>query len=109
MENSSKLILGHLIKLTRLSDKKFKLGNFKGALADKMKANIILQSKSSDKKIIAKVVSLNDNNVHIILNNEFDGVISLNELSWLKKPPHPSKILNLNDDKISVFSMTQSI
>ncbi len=51
-----------------------------------------------DKKIIAKVVSLNDNNVHIILNNEFDGVISLNELSWLKKPPHPSKIVNLNDE-----------
>ena len=51
-----------------------------------------------DKKIIAKVVSMNDNNVHIILNNEFDGVISLNELSWLKKPPHPSKIVNLNDE-----------
>ena len=39
---------------------------------------------------------MNDNNVN--LNNNYDGVISLNELSWLKKPPHPSKITNLNDE-----------
>ena len=49
-------------------------------------------------KIIGKVISMNDNNVHIIINNKYDGVISLNELSWLKKPPHPSKIVNLNDE-----------
>ena len=41
---------------------------------------------------------MNDNNVHVIINNKYDGVISLNELSWLKKPPHPSKIVNLNDE-----------
>ena len=29
---------------------------------------------------------------------KIDGVIAVNELSWLKKPPHPSKIVNLNDD-----------
>ena len=52
MENSSKLILEHLIKLTRSSEKKFKLGNFKGALEDKMKANAILKSKSCDEKMI---------------------------------------------------------
>ena len=28
----------------------------------------------------------------------FDGFISLNELSWIKKPPHPSKIVSLNDN-----------
>ncbi len=43
----------NLIKLTRASEKKFKLGNFKGALEDKIKANAIL-SKSCDKKIFAK-------------------------------------------------------
>ncbi len=53
--------------------------------------------KLNDKKLV-KVVSLNDNNVHIILDNKYDGIIPLNELSWLKKPPHPSKLLNLNDD-----------
>ena len=33
---------------------KIKLGNFKGAIDDKMKANAILKSKSCNEKIIAK-------------------------------------------------------
>ena len=60
---------------------------------DKVNENI----KNND-KVLAKVISMNDNNVHLIINNNFDGVISLNELSWLKKPPHPSKIVNINDE-----------
>jgi len=52
MKDSNELILGNIIKLTRSSEKKFKLGNFKGAIDDKMKANAILKSKSCDKKII---------------------------------------------------------
>jgi len=54
MEDSCELILRNIIKLTRSSEKKFRLGNFKGALDDKMKANKILKSKSCDEKIIAK-------------------------------------------------------
>ena len=54
MEDSGRLILENLIKLTRSSEKKFKLGNFKGALDDKIKANEILKSKSCDEKIIEK-------------------------------------------------------
>ena len=54
MEDSVELILGNIIKLTRSSEKKFKLGNFKGALDDKIKANKILKSKSCDEKIIEK-------------------------------------------------------
>ena len=54
MEDSGRLILGNLIKLTRSSEKKFKLGNFKGAIDDKKKANAILKSKSCDEKIIGK-------------------------------------------------------
>ena len=49
-------------------------------------------------KVIAKVSSMNENNVYLIIDNLYDGIISLNELSWLKKPPHPSKIVNLNDE-----------
>ncbi len=60
---------------------------------DKVKENI----KNND-KVLAKVISMNDNNVHLIIKNNFDGVISLNELSWLKKPPHPSKIVNISDE-----------
>ena len=54
MEDSSELVLETLIKLTRSSEKKFKLGNFKGAIDDKMKANAILESKSCNEKIIEK-------------------------------------------------------
>ena len=54
MKDSNELILGNIIKLTRSSEKKFKLGNFKGAIYDKMKANAILKSKSCDEKIIEK-------------------------------------------------------
>ena len=54
MEDSGELILGNIIKLTRSSEKKFKLGNIKGALEDKMKANAILKSKSCDEKIMEK-------------------------------------------------------
>ena len=54
MEDSGELMLGNIIKLTRSSEKKFKLGNFKGALEDKIKANEILKSKSCVEKIIEK-------------------------------------------------------
>tara|TARA_B100000886_G_scaffold258326_1_gene183321 strand:+ start:296 stop:652 length:357 start_codon:yes stop_codon:yes gene_type:complete len=54
MVDSGILILKNLIKLSRSSEKKFKGGNFKGALDDKMKANEILKSKSCDEKIIEK-------------------------------------------------------
>ena len=54
MEDFGELILGNIIKLTRSSEKKFKLGNFKGALEDKIKANEILKYKSCDEKIIEK-------------------------------------------------------
>ena len=54
MEDPGQLIFENLIKLTRSSEKKFKRGNFKGALEDKMKSNAILRSKSCDEKIIEK-------------------------------------------------------
>ena len=54
MEDSGRLILENLIKLTRSSENKFKRGNFKGALDDKTKVNAILKSKSCDEKIIEK-------------------------------------------------------
>ena len=50
MRDTNKLILGNIIKLTRSSEKKFKLGNFKGAIDDKIKANAIFKYKSCDEK-----------------------------------------------------------
>ena len=46
--------MGNIIKLTRLSEKKNKLRNFKGSIDNKMKANEILKSKSCYEKIIDK-------------------------------------------------------
>ena len=54
MKDFNELILGNIIKLTRSSEKKFKIGNFKGALEDKMKAKSILKSESCDEKIMEK-------------------------------------------------------
>ena len=54
MKDYNELTLRNIIKLTRSSEKKFKIGNFKGAIDDKLKANAILQSRSCDKKIIEK-------------------------------------------------------
>ena len=54
MENSDVLMLKNLTRLSKSSEKKFKQGNFKGALEDKMKAKTILNSKYCDEKIIEK-------------------------------------------------------
>ena len=50
-----------------------------------------------DDIISAKISNIGDNQVNVLINEKFDGVISINELTWLKKPTHPSKIVNLND------------
>jgi len=54
MKAASALILKNIIELTRSSEDKFKRGDFKGAMEDKIKANSILKSKSCDEKIIEK-------------------------------------------------------
>ena len=68
MEDSGGLVLENLIKLTRSSEKKFKQGNFKGALEDKMKANAILKSKSCDEKIIEEYRE----ELSILFSSKFD-------------------------------------
>ncbi len=49
-------------------------------------------------KISAKVINISDSFVNIIINEVFDGLISLSELTWLKKPSHPSKIVSINEE-----------
>ena len=55
MKDSNELILGNIIKLTRSSEKKFKLGNFKGAIDDKMKANAIWNPNLVMKKLLKNI------------------------------------------------------
>ena len=55
MEESNGLILENVVRLLRLSEKKFKRGNYKGALEDKMKLKAMLKSKSCDKKLLKNI------------------------------------------------------
>ena len=48
-------------------------------------------------KIEAKVNSINDTGINLLINDKYDAVISLNEMTWLKKPPHPSKLVSNNE------------
>ncbi len=46
----------------------------------------------------AKVVSISDQNINLVIQDKYDGVVTINEMSWLKKPPHPSKIVNAKEE-----------
>ena len=48
----------------------------------------------TDKVVNCPILSVNDQGVNLLVNDKFDGFIPLSELSWLKKPPHPSKVLD---------------
>ena len=101
MENSGQLILGHLIKLIRSSEKKFKLGDFKGALEDKMKANEILQSKSSDEKFFAKyreeLSSLYSSKFDLIFDHKLKiNEIKINEIVKMLELKSQEKLKNLD-------------
>ena len=52
--NSNILLIENIISQTRSSEKKFKEGNFKGAIEDKRKVRSLLNSKFCDEKIIKK-------------------------------------------------------
>ncbi len=45
-----------------------------------------------------KITNITDNGVTIEIEENFDGFISTQDLTWLKKPPHPSKLVQLNDE-----------
>ena len=60
---------------------------------DSLEENIALNNTVS-----AKINSINDTSLNILVNDKYDGTVSINELSWLKKPPHPSKLFNVGDN-----------
>ena len=101
MEDSGDLILGNIIKLTRSSEKKFKLGNFKGALEDKMKANAILKSKSCDEKIMEKykkeLSSLSSSKFDLIFDHKLKiDEIKINEIVKMLERKSEEKLKNLD-------------
>jgi len=101
MEDSGELILGNLIKLTRSSEKKFKLGNFKGAIDDKMKANAILKSKSCDEKILEKyreeLSNLYSSRFDLIFDHKLKiDEIKINEIVKMLERKSEEKLKNLD-------------
>jgi len=101
MKDSNELILGNIIKLTRSSEKKFKLGNFKGAIDDKMKANAILKSKSCDEKIIEKyreeLSRLYSSKFDLIFDHKLKiDEIKINEIVKILKRKSEEKLKNLD-------------
>jgi len=101
MEDSNEFILGNVIKLTRSSEKKFKLGNFKGAIDDKIKANAILKSKSCDEKIIEKyreeLSSLYSSKFDLIFDHKLKiDEIKINEIVEMLEHKSQEKLKNLD-------------
>ena len=101
MEDSDELMLENIIKLTRSSEKKFKLGNYKGALEDKMKANAILKSKSCDEKIIDKykkeLSSLYSSKFDLIFDHKLKiDEIKINEIVKMLEDKSKEKLRNLD-------------
>ena len=54
MPNSDKVSIENIVNKTRSSEKKFREGNFKGAIEDKRKIRDLLNSKLCNKDIIKK-------------------------------------------------------
>jgi len=101
MNDSNELILGDIIKLTRSSEKKFKLGNFKGAIDDKMKAKAILKSKSCDEKTIQKyrkeLSSLYSSKFALIFDHKLKiDKIRINEIVKMLERKSMEKLKNLD-------------
>ena len=101
MEDSGRWILENLIKLTRSSENKFKLGNFKGALDDKMKAKAILKSKSCDEKILEKyreeLSSLYSSKFDLIFDHKLKiDEIKINEIVTILERKSEEKLKNLD-------------
>ena len=55
------------------------------------------ENVAKDKVVSGKINSISDTYLSILVNEKYDGTVSINELSWLKKPPHPSKLFNVGD------------
>ena len=101
MKDFGELKFVNIIKLTRSSEKKFKLGNFKGALEDKIKANKLLKSKSFDKQLIAKykeeLSSLYCSKFDLIFDHKLKiDQIKINEIVKMLELKSKQKLKNLD-------------
>ena len=101
MKDSDLLILDNLIKTIRSSENKFKQGNFKGAIDDKMKAYSLLKSESCDQKIIEKyreeLSSLYSSKFDLIFDHKLKiDEIKINEIVKMLEKKSEEKLKNLD-------------
>ena len=102
MEDLDRFIFENLIKLTRSSENNFKLGNFKKALDEKMKANAILKSKSCNKKMILKkyrkeLSSLYSSKFDLVFDHKLKiDEIKINKIVKMLKRKSKDKLKNLD-------------
>ena len=93
MADASKLELENVVKLIRSSEKKFKEGNFKSAIDEKRKANLILKSQSNNEEIIDKFKE----ELTKLYSAKFDLIFDHKmKISELKK----NEIINMLEQKI---------
>ena len=59
--------------------------------------NEIKDKYKVEQTIKCPVSTINDQGVSILIDNKYDGFIPINELTWLKKPPHPSKVIQIKE------------
>ena len=106
MEDSSELLLENVIKLTRSSEMKFKRGNFKGAIDDKIKANAILKSISCDKKIIEKFRE----ELSILYSSKFDLIFDHKlKIDEIKRNEIVKMLENKSKEKLKNFDYKGAI
>ncbi|PPR47577.1 MAG: 30S ribosomal protein S1 [Alphaproteobacteria bacterium MarineAlpha5_Bin9] len=60
---------------------------------EKIKDNFTVGEKYN-----GKIININDSNVSVSLKNEFEGYVQQQDITWLKKPPHPSKIVQMEEE-----------
>ena len=58
----------------------------------------VKESYQVDSIIKGIASSANDQGVFFSIEDKYEGFVPLNELTWLKKPPHPSKIIDVNKE-----------
>jgi small subunit ribosomal protein S1 len=69
----------------------------------------VAERYAAGSKWTGKVVSITDYGVFIELEKGVEGLVHVSEMSWTKKPRHPSKIVQVNEEvEVMVLNVDQS-
>ena len=59
---------------------------------------LVPEQYAQGSRVIGKVVSITDYGVFVELEEGVEGLVHISEMSWSKKPRHPSKIVGVSDE-----------